>query len=229
VLSKQLCLLTVCYVGALIIYSQQLPNSAAQQAPVPASSSSAEIFAPGIISGPANDGSPTFSPDGNTLFFTRSSSRWSIILESHQVQGHWSEPKIASFSGEWSDSSPAMSPDGAYLVFVSVRPVSHGSAEAQSNKDANPMASHIWRVNRLASGWSVPVPLPDTVNCCQWMFRPSVAADGSVYFVAAEKGKSLRLFPHSMRTAPTGTQSLFRSVMAASRTSIRKLLPTNPS
>jgi hypothetical protein len=40
----------------------------------------------------------------------------------------------------------------------------------------------------------VPVPLPDTVNFCQWMFRPGVAADGSVYFVAAEKGKSLRLF-----------------------------------
>jgi hypothetical protein len=40
----------------------------------------------------------------------------------------------------------------------------------------------------------VPVPLPDTVNVRQWMFRPSVAADGSVYFVAAEKGKSLRLF-----------------------------------
>jgi hypothetical protein len=40
----------------------------------------------------------------------------------------------------------------------------------------------------------VPVPLPDTVNFCQWMFRPSVAADGSVYFVALEKGKSLRLF-----------------------------------
>ena len=37
-------------------------------APVP------EIFAPGEISGPANDGAPTFSPDGNTLFFTRSTA-----------------------------------------------------------------------------------------------------------------------------------------------------------
>jgi hypothetical protein len=33
-----------------------------------------EIFAPGEISGPANDGAPTFSPDGNTLFFTRHSA-----------------------------------------------------------------------------------------------------------------------------------------------------------
>src|SRR5580704_10880956 len=28
-----------------------------------------QIFSPGVISGPANDGSPTLSPDGNTLYF----------------------------------------------------------------------------------------------------------------------------------------------------------------
>jgi hypothetical protein len=35
------------------------------QRPAPAEPE-ARIFAPGIISGPANEGSPTFSPDGNT-------------------------------------------------------------------------------------------------------------------------------------------------------------------
>lgn len=29
------------------------------------------IFAPGIISGAGNDGTPTFSPDGRTLYFYR--------------------------------------------------------------------------------------------------------------------------------------------------------------
>jgi WD40-like Beta Propeller Repeat len=53
-------------------------------APVP------EIFAPGEISGPANDGAPTFSPDGNTLFFTRSTAQWTVIVESHKLNGHWS-------------------------------------------------------------------------------------------------------------------------------------------
>ncbi len=36
-----------------------------------------------MISGPANDGAPTFSPDGTTLFFTRSNSNsnvWSISI-----------------------------------------------------------------------------------------------------------------------------------------------------
>ena len=65
-----------------------------------------QIFSPGVISGPANDGSPTFSPDGNTLYFTRSTAGWGVILESHKSHGEWSEPDVAPFSGEWSDSSP---------------------------------------------------------------------------------------------------------------------------
>lgn len=45
------------------------------------------IFSPGVISGPANDGSPTFAPDGNTLYFTRGTAGWSVILESRKENG----------------------------------------------------------------------------------------------------------------------------------------------
>jgi WD40 repeat protein len=73
------------------------------------------FFAPSVVSGPANDGSPAFSPDGNTIFFTRSTPNWGVIVESHQVDGHWTQPTLVPFSGEWPDSSPAMSPNGSYL------------------------------------------------------------------------------------------------------------------
>jgi Tol biopolymer transport system component len=76
-------------------------------------SSWAQIFAPGVVSGPANDGSPAFSPDGNTIFFTRSTAAWGVIVESHNVDGHWTQPTLAAFSGEWPDSSSSMSPDGS--------------------------------------------------------------------------------------------------------------------
>src|SRR5580658_3783149 len=79
------------------------------------------IFAPGVISGPANEGSPTFSPDGNTLLFTRSTT-WGIILESHRRHGVWSTLTIASFSGKWNNWAPEFSPDGRYVVFVELRP-----------------------------------------------------------------------------------------------------------
>jgi hypothetical protein len=137
-----------------------------------------QIFAPGIVSGPANDGSPTFSPDGNSLLFTRSGASWGVILESDRKNGRWSEPRIAAFSGEWNDWSPEFSRDGRYVVYVSVR-----------SKHAN-----LWRVNRAGTGWSAPVRLPDTVNIGPSIWKPSMAADGSIYFVSIDAKGGKRLF-----------------------------------
>jgi Tol biopolymer transport system component len=164
-------------------------SQAPQAAQVP--DVSPQIFAPGVISGPSSDGSPAFTPDGNTLFFTRSATNWSIILESHRTSqsaaDSWSEPTIASFSGAWNDQQPAMSPDGSHLLFVSTRP-------ANPQQPSGPRGAAIWRVDRTAAGWSQPVRLPDTVNFCTRVFKPTIAGDGSVYFMAMEQGKKFRLF-----------------------------------
>jgi WD40 repeat protein len=149
-----------------------------------------QIFSPGVISGPANDGSPTFSPDGNTLYFTRSTAGWGVILESHQSHGQWSEPAVAPFSGEWSDSSPGMAPDGSYLVFVSLRPKEMPKAgEKAAGRRAN-----LYRVNRVGSDWSEPERLPDTVNVGNSIWKPSIAADGTIYFVAIDAKGGKRLY-----------------------------------
>jgi hypothetical protein len=151
-----------------------------------------QIFAPGVISGPASDGAPAFTPDGNTLFFTRNAATWSVILESHRIADRWSEPTIAPFSGTWNDQQPAMAPDGSHMVFASWRPATTAQT---SQPDANtPRVSSIWRVNRTTAGWSEPVRLPDTVNISPRIFKPTIAADGSLYFMAMEKGKKFRLF-----------------------------------
>ena len=144
----------------------------------------AEVFAPGIVSGPLNDGSPTFSPDEKTMLFTRSGAGWSVLMESHRVGNRWSEPELASFSGEWSDMQPVFSPDGSYLIYASNRPA----------PAAPPHTAHLWRVDRKGDQWSTPVVLPETVNISPRIFRPSIASDGSLYFMAMEKGKKFRLF-----------------------------------
>jgi Tol biopolymer transport system component len=136
-----------------------------------------EIFAPGIVSGVANAGSPTFTPDGNTMYFTRTGGRWSVIVESHRVGDRWSEPSVAPFSGDWSDQQPAMAPDGSFLVFVSVR--AH--------------VANLWRVDRQGSSWSAPVRLSDAVNIGTSVWRPSIARDGSIYFFVI-KDRTMRLY-----------------------------------
>lgn len=155
------------------------------------------IFAPGIISGPANDGAPTFTPDGKTLYFARSGSSWCLILESHLINGVWAQPAIASFSGLWSDSQPALSPDGKRLVFVSFRPEKTvGNSKLTPGQPNNtPRVAAMWEITRTAEGWSEPVRLPETVNISPRVFKPSIAADGSLYFMAKTKdNKTFRLF-----------------------------------
>jgi Tol biopolymer transport system component len=174
-------------IAASCLLTSVLPAIAACQDPTPG------IFAPGVISGPANDLSPAFTPDGKTVFFTRSNANVSVILVSHWSHGRWSMPEIAPFSGEWRDLEPTMAPDGSYLVFASNRPATPGGkaldafygGAAQPTKGGN-----LWRVDRTPTGWSAPRRLPDVINSNSSIFSPSIAADGSLYFMQPTGSKT---------------------------------------
>ncbi|MEP6730168.1 MAG: hypothetical protein ABJE10_06010 [bacterium] len=145
-----------------------------------------DVFAPGVISGAANDLSPAFTPDGRSVYFTRANSDQSTIVVSRLVGGTWTKPEIASFSGEWRDLEPSMSPDGSYMIFASNRPVTDGGKplDAFYNGATQPArGGNLWRVDRTPTGWSTPRRLPDVVNSNTSMFSPSVVADGSLYFM----------------------------------------------
>ncbi|MGH8600818.1 MAG: TolB family protein, partial [Burkholderiales bacterium] len=156
------------------------------------------IFAPGVISGPANDAAATFSPDGRTVYFFRSNGMDYDIMVSHLQGTRWSEPRIASFSGHWRDLEPAMAPNGSYLIFASSRPIDGGNKPIDGHWGGKPHAGrggHLWRVDRTKSGWSKPVLLPDAVNRRDSTFSPAIASDGSVYFMAATgRGGHFRLY-----------------------------------
>jgi len=179
----------------LSFQSQPAPGSALREVTAAAQEPQApQIFAPGVVSGPANDGPPTFSPDGNTIFFTRTNGSWGAILESHKVNGEWSHPTLAAFSGEWPDSAPAMSPDGSYLIFESKRPVAPLTVRPREGKPIPGVVSNLWRVDRSGSAWSKPVRLPDAVNIGKAIWKPSVAASGTVYFVSIDDNGGKRLY-----------------------------------
>lgn len=149
----------------------------------------AEVFAPGVISGPANDAAATFSPDGRAVYFFRSNGEdYDIMLSRRDGAGRWSKPAIAPFSGQWRDLEPAMAPDGSYLIFASSRPIDGGNKAIDGHWRGSLHAGrggHLWRADRQGSGWSKPELLPDTVNRWDSTFSPAVARDGSVYFMAA--------------------------------------------
>lgn len=144
------------------------------------------VFAPGVISGPLHDSAPAFTPDGRTVYFTRSEGSSSTILVSHLDNGHWSVPVTAPFSGQWSDMEPAMSPDGRFLIFVSNRPKFAGGKPLDGFFMGRSFPEHggnLWKVSWDNGKWGTPVRLPDAVNQSDSTFAPSVAADGSVYFM----------------------------------------------
>ncbi|TBR40541.1 hypothetical protein EYV96_10430 [Dyella terrae] len=156
------------------------------------------IFAPGIVSGAANEDSAAFSPDGNTVFFDRISWPNAVILESHKIRDTWTAPRIASFSGQWLDHDPAMAPDGSFLVFTSNRPDVEGGkaldAVLANGKVMTASGGHLWRVDRKGDSWGQPYRLPDSVNSSTRTYAPSVAADGSVYFQRPGDDDDFRLF-----------------------------------
>ena len=153
--------------GAAFMMAASLSAKSDARMPIPT------IFAPGVISGGAIDGAPTFSPDGKTLFFERTNSRWTAILTSRRNRGAWSTPILAPFSGATSDQQPCFSPDGIFLIFVSSRSSAGGKP-----------TSHLYRVDRTSSGWSEPVELSPRVNISSRVFKPSVAANGDLYFMS---------------------------------------------
>jgi hypothetical protein len=171
---------TACGASRHLAITVFLLGSLGKALAAPVTAEAPTVFAPGVVSGSANDGSPTFTLDGNTLLFTRSGAGAGTIFESHFVNGRWTSPKIASFSGQWNDQHPSMAPNGSYLVFVSSRPVP-GIQER---------VAHVWRVDRRNGGWGTPVHLPETVNIGPRTYAPSIAADNSIYFLEiAEAGK----------------------------------------
>jgi hypothetical protein len=145
-----------------------------------------EVFAPGTISATGNVNAITFSADGDWAWFDEVAGGGSTIMQSHRVDGTWSRPEIAAFSGEWRDLDPAMSPDGSFIVFCSNRPDVAGGKPLDArgfDGRVHPGAgSHLWRVDKVGSGWGEPHALPAIVNDDTRLYSPSVARDGTLWF-----------------------------------------------
>lgn len=145
---------------------------------------SPEVFGEGVLSTDAFEWRITFTPDGRTAFFGRSEgffpiTRQATIMTSRYVDGQWTEPEVASFSGEYPDLDPFVSPDGQTLYFSSIRPV---DGEERTDLD-------LWLVRRQRDGsWGEPKNMGSRVNSDSDELYSSVDARGNLYFASDRAG-----------------------------------------
>ena len=140
------------------------------------------IFAEGVISTGDHESHPAFSPDGNTLYFVKMAtdfSKWTIFISEFQ-NGKWSEPKIASFSGQYWDADPCFTKDGKALYFISNRPWKSGDPQ-RDNMD-------IWEIEKGKDGWSEPIHLEAPINSDSSEYYPTFADNGTMYFGSRRQG-----------------------------------------
>jgi len=148
----------------------------------PKPGSSPTLFAPGIVSDEYGNRDMAISPKGDELFYTiqyRGGFAFSVIMYSKKVNGKWTKPEVASFSGQYNDEEPAFSPDGDKLYFSSNRPIT-----GTEKKDFD-----IWYVEKGNDKWSEPKNMGSPVNTSKDEFYPSIAKSGNLYFTKVMDGK----------------------------------------
>ena len=148
-----------------------------------------ELFVSNIISTPGDEFGGTLSPDGKIFFFSKRApstgrSSFLVICYSTLINGEWSKPQVAPFSGRYRDLNPHFSADGSKLFFISNRPVD----------DKQKIDSDIWVVEKTANGWSEPIHMGANINSNQLEQSCSVTDDGTMYFVSGKDGNSLNVF-----------------------------------
>lgn len=132
-----------------------------------------------INSNDTNDGSLTFSPDGNTMVFAKGNngkrkgtSDVNLYISRYR-NGEWTEPRMLNINnpGFW-DSTPIFSQDGKTLYFASNRPGGHGGTDIYSAKMNS--RGRFYNVKNLGTD----------INTTGNEMFPYVSEDGALYFAS---------------------------------------------
>ena len=144
----------------------------------------AEPFLPEIFSRFPNVRDIAISSEGDEIYFSVQSYQDEISVISYikKINGTWSKPRIAGFSGKYFDIEPFLSADGLKLFFSSNRPL-----EMSDNK---PKDFDIWYVHRenKNSEWSHPVNVGAPINSEENEFYSSIANNNNFYFTCDQRG-----------------------------------------
>lgn len=159
-------------------------SSTAASAPGSFEAGAPAVVAEGILSTDDEEYRIAFAPDGQTAYFARGAgffpqSREATIYEATLVDGEWTDPTVAAFSGTYPDLDPWVSPDGTSVYFSSIRPVG----------DEERTDVELFRVDRVEGGWSEPVHLAPLGSESDEL-GASLSDDGTLWFASDRTGGS---------------------------------------
>ncbi|MBK9014120.1 MAG: OmpA family protein [Saprospiraceae bacterium] len=132
----------------------------------------------GEINGKYHDGAPTFTPDGQTMIFSRNNgsgvnSLGVIALKTYSARlesGRWEQVQALPFnSDDFSTCHPTLTADGNLLFFASNRPGGYGGMD-------------IYAVKKEGEAWGMPINLGPHVNTMGDEIFPFVTASNNLYF-----------------------------------------------
>lgn len=146
-----------------------------------------QLFAPGIVStGKHEHSAPAFTPDGREVFWSLHTPPFGrgippVLMHMKIINGKWTGPFKASFSGEHGDDSPILAPDGKTLYFASKRPTTPGG-KAKEKFD-------LWKVSKQGEQWGKPVHMGGLLETDSHDFAASQTTSGVLYFLRGTGGK----------------------------------------
>ncbi len=140
------------------------------------------FFSPDMIGGDINgkyhDGAPTFTPDGQTMIFSRNNKKGKTaaglidlkIYKATASKGAWVDVKELSFNNdEYSSCHPTLKADGKLLYFSSNRPGGYGGMDIYVSK-------------KDGENWGQPINLGPNVNSPGDEIFPFVTTSNTLYF-----------------------------------------------
>jgi Tol biopolymer transport system component len=137
-----------------------------------------------VVNSPAQDYSPSISPDGLTLYFysdlVGGQYRGDLCETTRKTKDDpWGTPLELGqpINSDSDDSSPNISADGLSLFFCSNRGGGLGSYDLYVTTRAS-----------VGDYWSPPVNLGSPVNSSVYDFDPSISADGLTLFFTSNRG-----------------------------------------
>jgi hypothetical protein len=134
---------------------------------------------------------PAFSPDGTEMFFSvyENYDYPQKIKVMRLVDGVWTAPELAPFSGVYQEGGPVFSPDGNRLYFYSKRPRRAGGEQTED--------SDIWFVARTTTGWSEPINIGGPINTDESSEHVFAFSPGGnlVFSLSADRSRTLLEYP----------------------------------